>query len=145
MQNIRVKIHIKYNRIATFPTKTGNLIWSIDASFAVHMDMKSHTGFGLTMGTGTLISGSLKQKLTASSLTTAELYGIHDTMPFVTWCRLFFCEQVEMIKDDGSPESKAIKLLGKSNTMLQDNTSTLQLAKNGKKLSSKRTRHVEIR
>ena len=31
---------------------TGNMIWSIDASFAVHMDMKNHTGYCLTLGTG---------------------------------------------------------------------------------------------
>lgn len=64
--------------------KTGNLVWIIDASFAVQMDMKSHTRYRLTMGQGALISDSLKQKLTANSSTTSELYGIHDTMPFVT-------------------------------------------------------------
>ena len=31
---------------------SGNMVWSIDASFAVHMDMKSHTGYCLTLGTG---------------------------------------------------------------------------------------------
>ena len=33
----------------------GNMVWSIDASFAVHMDMKSHTGYCLTLGTGSSI------------------------------------------------------------------------------------------
>ena len=37
---------------------SGNMVWSIDASFAVHMDMKSHTRYSLTLGTGALISGS---------------------------------------------------------------------------------------
>ena len=37
---------------------TGNMVWSIDASFAVHMDMKSHTGYCLTLGIGSPISGS---------------------------------------------------------------------------------------
>ena len=32
--------------------ETGNMVWSIDASFAVHMDMKSHIGYCLTLGTG---------------------------------------------------------------------------------------------
>jgi hypothetical protein len=35
---------------------SGNLVWSIDASFAVHMGMKSHTGYCLTMGTGAVVS-----------------------------------------------------------------------------------------
>lgn len=34
---------------------SGSLVWSIDASFAVHMDMKSHTGYSSTMGKGALI------------------------------------------------------------------------------------------
>ena len=37
---------------------SGNMVWSIDASFAVHMDMKSHTGYCMTLGTGCPISGS---------------------------------------------------------------------------------------
>ena len=101
--------------------------------------IKSHTGSGLKMGQGAIISGSLKQKLTASSSTTAEIYGIYNRMSFVTWCRLFFCKQVDMIEDDGRPATKLIRMLGKSNTLSQDNTSTLQLAKNGKKSCSKQT------
>ena len=36
---------------------TGNMVWSIDASFAVHMDMKSHTGYCLTLRIGSPILG----------------------------------------------------------------------------------------
>lgn len=50
-----------------------------------------------------------------------------------------------MIENDGCPEMKAITMLGKSNKILQDNTSTLQLAKNGKKSCLKQTQHVKIR
>ena len=46
---------------------TGNMIWSIDASFDVHMDMKSHTGYCLTLGTGSPISGSQSQKVATRS------------------------------------------------------------------------------
>jgi hypothetical protein len=35
---------------------TGQLKWSVDASFAVHKDMRSHTGAVLTMGQGALIT-----------------------------------------------------------------------------------------
>ena len=40
-----------------------NLYWYIDASFAVHPDMKSHTGAIFTLGKGNIISSSIKQKV----------------------------------------------------------------------------------
>jgi hypothetical protein len=62
---------------------SGNLVWSIDASFAVHMDMKSHTGYCLTMGTGAVVSGSTKQKISTRSSTESELVGVDDTINFI--------------------------------------------------------------
>ncbi len=41
----------------------GLLLWYVDASFAVHPNMRGHTGGGLTMGRGFPISASTKQKL----------------------------------------------------------------------------------
>jgi hypothetical protein len=40
--------------------KTGRIRWYIDAAFAVHNDMKSHTGAVMTMGTGAAKSQSSK-------------------------------------------------------------------------------------
>jgi hypothetical protein len=40
----------------------GLLMWYVDASFAVHPNMRGHTGGGLTMGRGFPISTSTKQK-----------------------------------------------------------------------------------
>ena len=59
------------------------MVWSIDASFAVHMDMKSHTGYCLTLGTGSPISGSLGQKINSRSLTESELIVVDKTIEFV--------------------------------------------------------------
>ncbi len=42
---------------------SGVLMWYVDASFAVHPNMCSHTGGGLTMGRGFSIVSSTKQKL----------------------------------------------------------------------------------
>jgi hypothetical protein len=42
---------------------TGKLKWSVDASFAVHEDMRSHTGAVLTMGQGALMSMSINRIL----------------------------------------------------------------------------------
>jgi len=49
----------------------------VDAEFAVHKDMKSHTGAEMTMGSGAVISLSTKQKVNARS-STDELLAMHD-------------------------------------------------------------------
>ena len=38
--------------------KSGEMQWHVDASFAVHNDMKSHTGATMTMGQGAAFSQS---------------------------------------------------------------------------------------
>jgi hypothetical protein len=119
----------------------GNLVWIIDASFAVHMDMKSHTGYCLTMGTGAVVSGSVKQKLTMRSSTESELVGIDDTITFIEWISLFMKCQVEEYPDDDP-----LKLLRTKNLAKQDNTSTIKLvSRNGRRSCVQRTRHINIR
>jgi hypothetical protein len=76
---------------------TGQLTWSVDASFAVHKDMRSHTGAVLSLGQGALMSMSLKQKINTKSSTEAELVGVDDAMNFVEWVQLFFEQQNKSI------------------------------------------------
>jgi hypothetical protein len=45
--------------------------WWVDASFAVHPDMKSHTGATMSLGQGCISSMSTKQKLNSHSSTEA--------------------------------------------------------------------------
>ena len=54
------------------------LKWCIDGSFAIHNDMKSHTGINLTMGKCTIYGGSLKYKLNSKSSMEAELISVSD-------------------------------------------------------------------
>ena len=68
---------------------SGNLIWSIDASFAVHTDMKSHIGYCLSLGIGSPILGSSTQKINTQSLTESELVGVHDAIGYVEWTSLY--------------------------------------------------------
>ena len=91
--------------------------------------MKSHTSVGLTLAQGSMISGSTKQKQNAGSSIIAELYGVHDYMPKLKWVSLFFIEQVKGIPDDDTEITQAIKSIGQVSTVLQDNTSTIQLEK----------------
>ena len=62
---------------------SGNMVWSIDAFFAVHRDMKSHTGYCMSMGIGCPISGSSSQKINTRSSTEAKLVGVDDAIGFV--------------------------------------------------------------
>ena len=73
---------------------SGRLTWNIDASFAVHPDCKSHTGASLTLGHGSILIISAKQKINTKSSTEAELVGVDDAMTFVMWIKHFFESQV---------------------------------------------------
>jgi len=64
--------------------------WWVDASFAVHPNMLSHTGVVLSLGGGVIGWSSTKQKLNTRSSTEAELVGVNDTLPNILWTRQFF-------------------------------------------------------
>ena len=66
-------------------TKTTTLKWYVDPSYAVHNDMKGHTGAMLTMGNGCIIGKSIKQKMNAKSSTEVELIGGEDVMIDLLW------------------------------------------------------------
>jgi Reverse transcriptase (RNA-dependent DNA polymerase) len=104
--------------------------WWVDASYAVHPDMKSHTGATMSLGQGCVYSMSCKQKLNTRSSTEAELVAVNDAMSKILWTRLFLEAQGYTISD---------------NVVYQDNQSAILLENNGKLSSSKRTRHIEIR
>ena len=116
------------------------MTWSVDAAFAVHEDMRSHTGACLTMGKGAMLSLSTKQKINTRSSTEAELVGVDDAMNFVVWSKLFFDWQFK----DYNP-SEPTSTVGKTNVLLQDNTSAIQLERYGKRSSTKRTRYIAVR
>ena len=59
---------------------TGNMVWSIDASFAVHTNMKSHTGYFMSLGIGSPIAGSSTQKVNTRSSTSTVV---------VSWVGIF--------------------------------------------------------
>ena len=102
----------------------------MDAAYATHPDMKGQTGATLTMGHGSVYSNSLKQKLVARSSMEAELIGIHDILPQILWTCNFLISQ-------GYPVQE--------NVVYQDNMSTILLENNGRKSSTKRTKHIELR
>jgi hypothetical protein len=53
----------------------------VDAAYALHNDMRSHTGSAIMMGKGILYSKSSKQKLNTKSFTETEVVGASDFPP----------------------------------------------------------------
>jgi hypothetical protein len=104
--------------------------WWVDAAFAVHEDMKSHTGGTFSLGKGSIYSASLKQKLNTKSSTEAELVGVNDLMPQILWTQYFMEAQGYTVDQS---------------LVAQDNLSAMLLENNGRASSSKRTRHINIR
>ena len=104
--------------------------WWVDASFAVHPDMKSHTGGVLSLGRGAVYGTSTRQKINTTSSTEAETVGIHEVLPQILWTRYFLEAQGYGVEES---------------VVYQDNQSAILLAKNGRGSSSKRTRHINIR
>jgi histone deacetylase 1/2 len=104
--------------------------WWIDAAYAVHPDMKSHTNGTMTLGKGSPYSACTNQKLKGKSSTEAELVSDSDIMPQVLWARYLF------LQAQGYTVSDSI--------VYQDNQSAMLLEKNGRGSSSKRTRHINI-
>ena len=108
----------------------GTIRWWIDASYAVHTDMKGHTGATLSLGKGAIYSGSWKQKMVAWSSTKSESIGVYDVLPQVLWTKQFLEEQ---------------GCLNATTVVYQDNTSSILLERNGRSSSTKRTKHMHIR
>lgn len=104
--------------------------WWVDASFAVHPDMKGHTGGVMSLGKGAVYATSTRQKLVTRSSTEAELVGVYDVMPQILWTRHFLESQGYAVQDS---------------IVHQDNKSAMLLENNGRGSSSKRTRHLNIR
>jgi hypothetical protein len=100
-----------------------------DASYAVHADLKGHTGIYVTLGTGPVFVKSCKQKINSKSSTEAELIALADAEDQVLWSTRF-------LKNQGYKLGTGI--------IYQDNKSTMILASRGFS-SSERTKHLDVR
>ena len=89
----------------------------IDASYAVHQDMKGQTGGEILLGTGLIHGQSSKQKINAKSSTESDLIGVSEYLPFHVWTVNFH-------------EKQGYNLERK--ILYQDNMSAMRLKKNGR-------------
>ncbi len=64
-------------------TSSGVLHWYVDTAFAVHPNMRGHSGGAMTLGLGFPISPSGKQKLNTHSLTESKLVGVDNLMSLI--------------------------------------------------------------
>ena len=104
--------------------------WYVDASFAVHPDYRSHTRAVMTLGEGSIIAMSKKQKLNTRSSTEAELVGADDAATMILWTGLFMEQQQYSLS---------------KNILFQDNKSAILLENNGKRSAGKRSRALNVR
>jgi len=101
----------------------------VDASFAVHDTMRSHTGAIISVGDTPVFYKSTKQKLNASSSTQAEIIAISDILPQTIATAGFIHEQMNKVV---------------FTTVHEDNMSTIAMLKNGRP-KAENTRHINIR
>ena len=101
-----------------------------DVSFAVHEDMKSHTGGCTSFGRGFFMTRSTKQKMNAGSTTESEVIGAAEYLPNTIWLMRFLEAQGHKVS---------------YSTFYQDNESAIKLEKFGKRSSSRRSRHFDIK
>jgi hypothetical protein len=104
---------------------------TVDASYANHLDRKSHTGCTLHIGktSGSFHSRSKKQTITADSSTVAEFIAAHFAAKEIMWARSFLAEL-------GFPQSTPTILF-------EDNKSTIAMIEN--QSNTQRTKHIDIR
>ena len=57
----------------------------IDASYAVHPNMRGHTGGMMSFSLGVIHSRASKQKVNTKSSTESELVGVSDYLPYTSW------------------------------------------------------------
>ena len=99
-----------------------------DASYAVHKDYKSHGGVIAIHHKGPVLVKCSKQNMVTKSSTEAELVALSDAASIAAY-------NIQFLKRQGYNVDA---------TLMQDNTSTIKLAENGRS-NSDRTRHIGIR
>jgi hypothetical protein len=72
----------------------------VDASYAAHKDMRSHTGRVVSFGIGAIMSKSSKHKINTKSSTEAELVGASDYLSYPIWAKKFLSAQGYSLKEN---------------------------------------------
>ena len=101
----------------------------IDSSYAIHADMKGHTGGGMSFGIGVFGEKSNKQRINSMSSTESEFVTASEYLPNNIWMENFLRELGYKLR---------------SNKLYQDNQSTIKMLKNGRRSCSSRSKHIDV-
>ena len=111
-------------------TSLDKLMTWVDASYAIHDNMRSHTGGMMSFGIGALHTKSTRQKLNTKSSTEAELVVVSEYLPYHIWL-------INFLEHQGYRVEKKL--------LFQDNESTIKMEVNGRNSCTGNSRHVDIR
>ena len=111
-------------------SKLNSIVTWVDVAYAVHKNMRSQTGGAMSFGSGLVHGRSSKQKLNTKSSTEAEVVGVSEYLPYNMWMVNFLKQQDYEVK---------------TNVLMQDNKSAMKLEKNGRKLCTGNSRHIDIK
>ena len=78
---------------------SGTIKWWVDTSFAVHDDMKKHTGGTMFLDHGSVYCASVQQKIATRSCTESKIVGVHDVMAQIVWTNKILQAQEFMVND----------------------------------------------
>ena len=116
----------------TFHSGEGIVLYAtVDASYGNHIDRKSHTGCTLHIGrhSGSFLTRSKKQTVTADSSTIAELIAAFTVTKEIMWAR-------SLLAEIGYPQLEPT-------IIFEDNMSTIAMVNNDG--NSQKTKHIDIR
>ena len=102
----------------------------VDSAYAVHENMRSHTGGLVSFGIGAAHTKSATSKINVKSATESELVATAEYLPYTLWFRHFMEEQGYKLKD---------------NVVYQDNKSAILMEINGRNSCTGNSRHINIR
>ena len=101
----------------------------VDASHAVHDNMRGVTGGCMSMGVGMFHVRSSKQRVNTKSSTETELVGVSKYLPFNTCSAQFL-------------EAQGYKV--ETNILFQDNQGAILMEKNSRNSCTGNSRHINI-
>jgi hypothetical protein len=129
----RLLSYLKRTRelVLTLGVDTMNIVkWWADSAFAVHPDMRSHSGLLGSLGRGAIFARSTTQKLNTTSSTEAEIVASAEILSQALWTQSFLRHQGYKVKNG---------------LLYQDNQAAMNIQNNGVLSRRRRSRHVDIR
>jgi len=111
-------------------TSLAEIMTFIDSAYAVHENMRSHTGGLVSFGIGAAHARSTTSKVNVKSSCESELVSTAEYLPYNLWFRYFMESQGYEIHD---------------NVIYQDNKSAILMEINGRNSCTGNSRHVNIR